>query len=194
MIDEWTVGDHISLSRNPNYFRNSEGLPYFDQLVFRFVDGAEQALAALLAGECDYLDESTQIQSQSAVLSAAQASDELRLLEQTGPAWEHLDFGIVSRNTTLPPYFQSKEVRQAVALCIDRQKIVAELAPSQAVVMESYVPPEHPLFNADVKHYMFDPKTAGSNLDSLGWLDEDGNSSTPRLAWWSGRNCRRHAI
>ena len=63
MIDEWTGEDHISLSRNSNYFRSSEGLPYFDRLVFRFVGGAEQALAALLAGECDYLDETTQIQS-----------------------------------------------------------------------------------------------------------------------------------
>jgi peptide/nickel transport system substrate-binding protein len=182
VIDEWTPGDHISLSRNPSYFRSSEGLPYFDQLVFRFVSGADQALSALLAGECDYLDETTQIQTQSTALTEAQASNKLRLLQQAGPAWEHLDFGIVSRNATLPPFFQSKEVRQAVALCIDRQKIVAEINPAQPVVLDSYVPPENPLFDPDIKRYQFDPKAAGTLLDAAGWLDEDGNPATPRLA------------
>ena len=182
VIDEWTGGDHISLSRNPNYFRSSEGLPYFDRLVFRFVGGAEQALAALLAGECDYLDETTQIQTQSAALSAAQAEDKLRLLQQAGPAWEHLDFGIVSRNAALPPIFQTKESRQALALCIDRQKIATEINTSQPVVLDSYIPPEHPMINAEIKHYAFDPKAAGTLLDTLGWLDEDSNPTTPRLA------------
>lgn len=182
VIDEWTTGDHISLNRNPNYFRSNEGLPFFDKLVFRFVGGADQALAALQAGECDYLDETTQIQTQSAALSKAQASNKIKLLQQAGPAWEHLDFGIVSRNATLPPFFQLKEVRQAVTLCIDRQKIAAEVNPAQPVVLDSYVPPENPLFNPDVKRYAFDAKAAGALLDAAGWLDEDGNPATPRLA------------
>jgi peptide/nickel transport system substrate-binding protein len=182
VIDEWTPRDHISLSRNPSYFRSSEGLPYFDKLVFRFVGSADQALSALLAGECDYLDETTQIQTQSTTLSAAQSSDKVRLLQQTGPAWEHVDFGITSRNAALPPFFQVKEVRQAVALCIDRQKIATEINPAQPVILDSYVPTESPLFNPDIKKYKFDPKAAGRLLDAAGWLDEDNNPSTLRLA------------
>ena len=38
IIDEWVDGDYISLSKNPNYFRKDEGLPPFENLVFRFVD------------------------------------------------------------------------------------------------------------------------------------------------------------
>ena len=182
VIDEWTPGDHISLSRNPNYFRSSEGLPYFDQLVFRFTGDADQAVAALLAGECDYLDETAHILPTNPGVSGAQAAENFRLLQQAGPAWEHLDFGIVSRNATLPPFFQSKEVRQAVGLCLDRQKIAAEIDPAQPVALDSYVPPENPLFNPDIKRYAFDPKAAGILLDSAGWLDGDSNPATPRLA------------
>ena len=40
-IEEWTPGDHISLVKNPNYFRAAEGLPAFDRLTFRFVSGDE---------------------------------------------------------------------------------------------------------------------------------------------------------
>jgi peptide/nickel transport system substrate-binding protein len=181
-IDEWTPGDHISLSRNPNYFRSSEGLPFFDQLVFRFVGDADQALAALSAGECDYLDETIPIQPTSPVLAEAQAAEEIQLLRQAGPAWEHLDFGIFSRNATLPPFFQSKDVRQAVAQCIDRGKIAAEINPAQPVVLDSYTPSENPLFNPDIKKYAFDPKAAGTLLEAAGWLDEDGDPATPRLA------------
>jgi peptide/nickel transport system substrate-binding protein len=170
------------MSRNPNYFRSSEGLPYFDQLVFRFAGDADQALAALLAGECDYLDETTHILPTNPGLSGALAAEKLLLLQQAGPAWEHLDFGIVSRNGTLPPFFQSKEVRQAVALCIDRQKIAAEINPAQPVVLDSYVLSENPLFNPDIKLYTFDSKTAGTLLDAAGWLDGDSNPATPRLA------------
>ena len=182
VIDEWIAGDHVSLSRNPHYFRSSEDLPYFDRLVFRFVGGADQALTALLAGECDYLDETVQIQPTNPAISEAQASDKLQLLQQAGPAWEHLDFGIVSRNETLPALFRSKEVRQAITLCVERQKIAAEINPAQPAALESYVPPENPLFNPDIKRYPFDPKAAGTLLEAAGWLDEDNDPATPRQA------------
>jgi peptide/nickel transport system substrate-binding protein len=182
VVDEWTPADHITLSRNPNYFRSNEDLPFFDQLIFRFVGGADQAVTALLAGECDLLDETTQIQSQSAALAEAQASEKVKLLQQAGPAWEHLDFGINSRNASLPPFFQQKEVRQAVALCIDRKRMAEEINPVQPVALDSYVPPENPLYNPDVRQYPFDPTGASEMLDSAGWLDDDGNPATPRLA------------
>src|SRR5512136_1158890 len=54
IIDEWTKGEQITAHKNPNYFRASEGLPHFDNLVFRFTGGdANAAIAAILAGECD---------------------------------------------------------------------------------------------------------------------------------------------
>lgn len=61
IIEEWTAGDHISLIRNPAYFRGIEGLPHFERLVFRFTPDPQQAVAALLAGECDYLDETNDL-------------------------------------------------------------------------------------------------------------------------------------
>ena len=33
-----------------------------------------------------------------------------------------------------------------------------------------------------IKHYAFDPKVAGTLLETLGWLDEDSDPTTPRLA------------
>jgi peptide/nickel transport system substrate-binding protein len=61
LIEEWILGDHISLTKNPSYYRYDEDLPRFDHLVFRFVTNSADALAALAAGECDLADSSTRI-------------------------------------------------------------------------------------------------------------------------------------
>jgi peptide/nickel transport system substrate-binding protein len=184
VIQEWTLGDHISLNRNPAYFRSAEGLPFFDKLVFRFVPDKEQALNALLAGECDYLDETTGLESQSARLLDLQKNGQVAVAFQTGTAWEHVDFGILpsTPSGSLEPLFQLKETRQAMAMCIDRQRMADELFFGQSVVPDSYVSPMHPLFNLQVKKYPFDPKAAAALLDSIGWLDSDGNPGTPRIA------------
>ena len=52
---EWVVGDHITLVRNEHYLRAAEGLPYLDQVTFRFVPDLGQALDLFAAGECDVI-------------------------------------------------------------------------------------------------------------------------------------------
>ena len=181
-IEEWTVGDHITLSKNPNYFRADEGLPYFDRLVFRFVESPEAALSALQAGECDYLDESLGMEKLAAQLSALQDKGSLALDVENGTSWDHADFEIVPLDSTSPALFQSKQTRQAIAMCIDRQKMASEIAFGQAQVLDTYASPEHPLFNPDARHYDFDPQAASDLLQSAGWVDDDGDPATPRLA------------
>lgn len=186
LIREWTPGDHITLSKNPSYFRGSEGLPAFDQLVFRFVTDRDQALAALLAGECDYLDETNHLETQGAALLELQESDKAAVFFQPAAAWEHADFGIVPFNAPENggplPLFQLKETRQAIAQCIDRQRMAAELFFGQSAVPDSYIPAAHPLYNPDARKVTFDPAAGAALLDSLGWKDADGDPATPRAA------------
>jgi len=179
-IDEWTPGDHISLKRNPNYFRAAEGLPHFDRLVFRFTPDPEQALNALLAGECDYLDETNDLASQVNNLTEAQTTGKAKLLENVSDAWEHLDFGIGSLQQDAPVFFGQKETRQAFATCVDRQKIVDEVFSGKTLIPDTYISPQHPLADPQTKHYAYDPEKAATMLDAIGWRDSDGNPSTPR--------------
>jgi peptide/nickel transport system substrate-binding protein len=193
VIKEWTPGDHISLERNPNYFRRSEtgdsqGLPYFERLVFRFIPDRVQAVNALLAGECDYLDETLALDPTDAALRELEQSGRIHLAAASGTAWEHLDFGITpfdaQREGAPLPFFQLKETRQAVAQCIDRQRLNAELFPLAEItqVPDSYIPVDHPLFNPNIRRYLFDPQAAGALLEAAGWKDEDNDPTTPRQA------------
>jgi peptide/nickel transport system substrate-binding protein len=51
---EYVKGDHITLVRNPHYFK--AGLPYLDKLIFRIIPNATTAAQALEQGEVDYVD------------------------------------------------------------------------------------------------------------------------------------------
>jgi len=182
VIDEWIAGDHISLHKNPKYFRADEGLPAFDRLVFRFVSSGEDALSALASGECDLVDKTALSEKDNAILEQLSAANRLAIAYENGSAWEHIDFGIVPASQEKPSLFQSKEMRQAIARCIDREGIASRLFPGQSGTLDTYVPPMHPLYNPEVPKYSFDPQAASSSLEALGWVDTDNDPQTPRLA------------
>ena len=49
----WVKGSHLTLVRNPQYFRAAEGLPRVDQITFRFGLDAAAILDELKAGRCN---------------------------------------------------------------------------------------------------------------------------------------------
>jgi peptide/nickel transport system substrate-binding protein len=74
-------------------------------------------------------------------------------------------------------------VRQALALCLDRQQVVDSVLFGLSTVPNSYLAPQHPLYNPAVKTYSYDVTAAGQLLEQAGWMDVDHNPSTPRQAW-----------
>ncbi len=181
-IEEWTAGDHISLRKNPNYYRAAEGLPHFDRLVFRFMPDANSAVNAIKAGECDLADETVQLQTDLTLPDQLKGSENISLTVQTDAGWEQAAFGIQSIDPKRPALFAMKETRQAVAECIDRQQILSKVAVGQSQVTDSFVSPQAPLVNSQVKHYDFDPQKASDLLNSVGWLDPDNDPTTPRVS------------
>ncbi len=158
-------------------------MPRFDTLVFRFIEDSAQALAALQAGACDLLDPAYQLTPQDGLVQALQQAGLGLVTEIPAVAWEHLDFGITSAviDPPRPAFFQIKEVRQAVAQCIDRTKLAQEFA-SAGTVLDSYVPPNHPLYYPEMRKYAYDPTAANALLQQSGWLDTDNDPLTPRLS------------
>ena len=93
---------------------------------------------------------------------------------------DHLwDYSIDSQRIK---FFDLKEVRQAVAMCIDREALVADQVLNTQLLLDSYVPPSHPLYNPQVVHYDLDLQKAAALLESVGWQDADNDPTTPRTA------------
>jgi peptide/nickel transport system substrate-binding protein len=185
VIDEWVAGDHITLSKNPKYFRASEGLPKFDRLVYRFVgEPADSSLSSILAGECDLVDNTALQSVDYQSIFDMRTAKKIQLFTGEGPEWEHLDFGIRPAaydtepvpTTARPDFFGDVRVRQAFAYCIDRQKIVGDLLYNLVSVPGSYLPPDHPLNLPDLKPLPFDVDAGKKLLDDAGWKQAGSDS------------------
>ena len=178
VVEEWVEGDHITLVRNPHYFRASEGLPYLDRVIFRFVPDLRQALDSLLAGECDLITQDVIEGGDVTPLLEAADAGTVKLVTSPSSEWEHLDFGIEpAEGVSRPDFFEDVRVRQAVALCIDSERFAREPLPyGEVAFANSYVAPEHPLYAGDQlyrwDYALFDGR---SLLEEVGWQDEDGD-------------------
>ena len=177
-IERWEPGQYITLIRNPHYYRASEGLPYLDRVTFRFVPNLQHALILAEAGECDVIAEDVFEGEDLAPLLQAADEGMVKLVYSASSEWEHLDFGIQPSSwVRRPDYFGDVQVRQAIAKCIDRQRIAGEsFAYDGATVAHSYVAADHPLYAGDRLHvWDYDPSGGRELLDEVGWRDEDGD-------------------
>lgn len=108
---EWVQGDHITLRKNPAYFK--AGLPHLDSVTFRFLPVDQSRIDALAAGELDWID-AVPLQQVPAL------KDDPRFTYVTSPVAGIPDF--LALNTKAPP-FDNAKVRQAVALAVNRSDI-----------------------------------------------------------------------
>ena len=177
-MQEWVVGDHITLVRNAHYFRASEGLPYLDSVTFRFVSDLQQALDLLSSGECDIIAPDVTETSDVALLLEATEAGTVQLLSSSSSEWEHLDFGITPASwVRRPDYFGDVRVRQAIAQCVDRERIARGASPyGEVALAHSYVPAGHPLYTeAGIHRWDYDPAKGQALLEEVGWEDGDGD-------------------
>jgi len=164
MLREWVPGDHITVVRNPIYFRTPQGLPCVDQVIFRFV--ADPA-AEFVAGRCDV------VTHEAADEVNARLPDSFAAITVTtyDARWELLAFGISPAHDR-PDFFEDVRVRQGIAQCINRQAL-AQLVRGR--VLDSFVPPDHPLHAGGLAAWDYDPVAGQRLLATAGWYDEDGD-------------------
>lgn len=178
MIEDWIEGDRIEMVENPNYFRRDEGLPYFDRVIYRFLEtDSRAALQQLLTQECDVLDET--LISPEIWPNLREYHEEGRLALLQGYANEvlRLDFNTNPLGRPGEAYFQARETRLALAACIDRQALTDNANNPLSRVVSSF----HPLgqdLDAGIRLPAFDPDQGRSQLQILGWVDDDEDPTT----------------
>ena len=191
VIVQWLSGESIHLVKNTRYFRTDQGLPRFDDLVFRFVSDPSLAISDLIAGTCDLLDPGMSLDDQVGLLKAFDSNQQLKVKFSTSMNLEQLDFGIQPASYDdgfnlaqgdRPNIFGDKRSRQAIAMCLDRQKVVEVVLAGLSEVPSSFIPSGHPLYDPDVTSYAHDTQAGARLLEEVGWKDQDNNPLTPRQA------------
>ncbi len=188
VLREWVPGDHIELVRNRIYFREPEGLPRVDELVFRFVPDPSVLEQELLAGRCDVAvhDPDGGGRGNPAPTGSAESpppptddpdGEEIEAFSSYDARWEALAFGISpGPGYDRPDFFENVQVRQAIALCIDRQAVADQVMGPSGRVLHSFLPPEHPLYAGDaLTTWGYAPAAGQTLLAGAGWYDEDGD-------------------
>jgi len=194
IIESWTPGENILLHRNSYYHRAGESLPNFDQLEFRFLTSGDpnDAIAALLAGECDILDQTTELAEQIELLLSLDAYGLLNAKHSIGTTFEHVDFSIQhisyddgydgGAGADRLDFFSDVRMRQAITYCMDRQAAADTVYFGLSEVINTYIPSGHPLYNPAIPTYTYNPAAGIALLEDVGWLDPDGDPYTPRVA------------
>jgi peptide/nickel transport system substrate-binding protein len=192
VIKDWVAGDHISLTKNPYYYRAAEGYPKFENLSFRFISDPNVALSELVARRCDILDPSIRLDNQVGLLREMQKAEQAQSFVVPGMTIEWLGLGItpssyddgynINFQIDRQDIFGDAHTRQAIVYCLDRQSVVDNVLFGLTTVPTTYIPVEHPLYDPNVSAIPFDPAAGISLLEGVGWRDTDGDPSTPRAA------------
>lgn len=155
--------DSFTLQHNPAYFRAAEGLPSVDNLIFRVVgQDAQTNLDMLATGECDVLDPTAVAGIETGEIDALVGEGGAVASWANADGWTLLNFGVVPQSYDdgynywagdRPDFFGDARTRQAIAMCLDREAILQLLLRGHSPVMDTYLPPDHPLFNPNIATY-----------------------------------------
>jgi len=183
--------DQLVLIPNPYFTSTNENLSMFDELVIRRIDGDRgSAFQALQSGECDVLDPSFGWENDLDLLSEINANESFSIWMETGKAWWQLVFGITPaayddfynpNQGDRPDFFGDQLVRRAFAACLNREEMRARALGEWGLLWPSFLPPGASQISQEGS-LSFNPEQAAADLQAAGWLDDDGNPETPRIA------------
>jgi len=152
MLKEYVRGSHIIMVKNPNYFK--KGKPYVDEVVVKLSSDANANFAAFLAkdyerGGVAYYNRETVAKEASEAVLADRSTTHMLILRT--PPW------IEGKLPQRPP-FNDKRVRQAIAMAIDKEKLIelanggygdAGIGPVPTTVVGSLTPADQVEYNPE---------------------------------------------
>lgn len=161
---ESVTPDRVVLKANPHYWGSQ---PFLGQLEFSFFGDEAALLASYQRGEIQGFHP---LRSDKIADLAGLSGAQLYSAQSAGYGLVYLN---LSRETC--PFFQVKEVRQALLYGLDRQSIVDGALGGQGVVADSPLPPILWANDPSIRQYGYDPQRAIGLLDAAGWADTGGD-------------------
>ncbi|WP_206455942.1 ABC transporter substrate-binding protein [Aurantimonas marina] len=156
-LAEWTLGQRLVFQKNPDYWR--DGVPYLDQITFEIGQEPIVALLRLQSGEVDIPGDG---------IPPAKFQEVMNDPEQKARVVEggQLQTGYITMNTQMEP-FDKKEVREAVNMAINKDRIV-QMINNRALPANQPLPPSMPGYDKSFEGYPYDPAKAKEMLAEAG--------------------------
>ena len=159
MFKEWTPKQKVVFVRNPKYF--VQGQPFLDQITYEIGAAPEVSLLRWERGEVDLLGDGVPSGE------IARIAADPKLGQYLGPEQSLLMYFIGFNTKTAP--FDNVKVRQAIAMAINRDRLIP-LTTNSGTVANDWLPAtDFPCNNKDGKAlYPYDPTAAKKLLAEAG--------------------------
>jgi peptide/nickel transport system substrate-binding protein len=156
-LEAWNKGSDITLTRFDDYWGEKAKS---EKLIVRWGTEAAQRLVELSAGTVDGIDNVG-----GTDFAAIEGNADLQLIKREGLNVMYFGF-----NNKFAP-FDNEKVRQAIAMGIDRQRLVDDFMPPGSEVATHFTPCSIPNGCVGDKWYEYDPAKAKEMLAAAGFPD-----------------------
>jgi ABC-type transport system substrate-binding protein len=129
-LEQWERGTQIVLSANEDYWGDAPSIP---TVVFQWQTEAPQRRLQLESGTADGIDN---VGSED--FEAIEGNSDLQLIER-----DPLNVAYLGMNVDMPP-FDNEQVRQAIGLALDRDRLVENFYPRGSEAATQFLPPAIP--------------------------------------------------
>lgn len=165
---DWQPDEKLEFAAFKQYFA---GQPKLEHITYKIVPEDSVRLLELEKGSVHLIQNSIPAD----LLPRLKNNPQLKVITSPGTTYAYIGFNM--QDTVL----KIKQVRQALALAIDRQAIIEHLLGGLATPASSLLPKEHWAYEPQVAGYNHDLKQAQRLLDEAGFTDPDGDGPQPRF-------------
>lgn len=164
----WEPGTRLELTSDTANYR---GRARLDRVIFAFAPDFTAAATKLFAGEADFFETLRPEQ-----LSEIAKHSTLRTVPYQSLDYAYVQFNLRSRDGSRPhPILGDRELRRALSMAVDRERMVKNVFDSLAVVGVGPGPRGQSSTDTTITQLRYDTLLARRMLDSLGWRDGNGD-------------------
>jgi peptide/nickel transport system substrate-binding protein len=174
MLKEHTRGSHYTFVRNPQYFK--KGLPYLDGIRYSTGMSAAGYIAALISGNLDF----SGLYCFDLPVIREKAS-QMTIMRRPGKSAIVLRFSPWSEDRPLKPPLDNLKVRQAIAMAIDKSRLLRIALDGQGTLTPGLIVNFPPYSLPDNDPGEYNPGKAKQLLAEAGYA----NGFTVEVMTWS---------
>ena len=170
-LEEWTTGQRVVLKKKEDWWGNAfEGTQSFDnhpeKIIYEIINDKVTAVTATKDEQIDIMRGVSPYNFKE--LSTDKAFNSKFFMFNT----DFLSYTYIGLNMR-HPILKEKEVRQALAHCVNVPQIIDIIMYGYAKPIGSFVHPSKSHYNTALKPYEFNLTIAKNLLASAGWIDSD---------------------
>jgi len=189
-FSEYRPGELVRLDGSPSYKDATDGVVEASSYISKNTPDATVLSQQFIAGEANFIR--NPLLGTRADIRATKS----QIYDFPGNTWDYLALNLADPTNPQPafddkgnpidqghhPIFGDVRVRQALALAIDGDKVVEASLHGEGTRMASMLKPGTWANDPNLKPIQYDAVAAGKMLDEAGWIDDDNDPSTPRVA------------